>query len=212
MKFFSVERADDVIIEAIRTGGGKREEAAKYLIDRHIGFIYKVSRKLRLEEALAKDAYLDAVIAVIQQVESGAYRGENKLSSYLYQIFYFKSIDILRKHSTNSEEYMEQLPDRADDRSDMSLTLEQRESVSQIERLLERMGQPCKQILMDWGFWGYQIQEIAERMGVDDPVKISRRKYKCLEELREMMEELKFSQQRWQAPTFTIYDGFSVLN
>lgn len=193
MKFFAVEKSDASILEEIRQGGKAREAAVRYLIDRHIGFVYKISRKLRLNEDWAKDAYLDAVIAVMQQVENGAYRGENKLSSYLYQIFYYKSVDILRKQSTNYEKYVEEIPDQVDERSDMLLTLEQKESVSQLEALLEKMGEPCKQILMDWGFWGYQIQEIAERMGIDDPVKVSRRKYKCIEALRALLQEVKMS-------------------
>lgn len=194
MKFFIVEKSDASTLEDIRRGGKARESAVRYLIDRHIGFVYKISRKLRLDEDQAKDAYLDAVIAVMQQVETGAYRGENKLSSYLYQIFYYKSVDILRKQSTNWENYVEDVPDQIDERSDMLLHLEQQESVNQVAALLEKMGNPCKQILMDWGFWGYQIQEIAERMGVDDPVKISRRKYKCIEALRELLKEKKMSQ------------------
>ena len=194
MKFFIVEKSDASTLEEIRQGGKARENAVRYLIDRHIGFVYKISRKLRLDEDQAKDAYLDAVIAVMQQVETGAYRGENKLSSYLYQIFYYKSVDILRKQSTNWENYVEDVPDQIDERSDMLLHLEQQESVNQVAALLEKMGNPCKQILMDWGFWGYQIQEIAERMGVDDPVKISRRKYKCIEALRELLKEKKMSQ------------------
>ncbi len=194
MKFFVVEKSDASTLDDIRRGGKARENAVRYLIDRHIGFVYKISRKLRLDEDVAKDAYLDAVIAVMQQVESGAYRGENKLSSYLYQIFYYKSVDILRKQSTNGERYVETLPDQVDERSDLLLRLEQQETVGQLVGLLEKMGDPCKQILMDWGFWGYQIQEIAERMGVDDPVKISRRKYKCIEALRELLKEAKMSQ------------------
>lgn len=194
MKFFIVEKSDASTLEEIRQGGKARENAVRYLIDRHIGFVYKISRKLRLDEDQAKDAYLDAVIAVMQQVETGAYRGENKLSSYLYQIFYYKSVDILRKQSTNWENYVEDVPDQIDERSDMLLHLEQQESVNQLVALLEKMGNPCKQILMDWGFWGYQIQEIAARMGVDDPVKISRRKYKCIEALRELLKEKKMSQ------------------
>lgn len=194
MKLFVVEKSDASTLDDIRQGGKARENAVRYLIDRHIGFVYKISRKLRLDENLVKDAYLDAVIAVMQQVESGAYRGENKLSSYLYQIFYYKSVDVLRKQSTNWESYVENVPDLVDERSNMLLQLEQQESVDQLVGLLEKMGNPCKQILMDWGFWGYQIQEIAERMGVDDPVKISRRKYKCIETLKELLKNIKTSQ------------------
>ena len=81
MKFFVVEKSDASTLDDIRRGGKARENAVRYLIDRHIGFVYKISRKLRLDEDVAKDADLDAVIAVMQQVESGSYRGENKLAS-----------------------------------------------------------------------------------------------------------------------------------
>jgi RNA polymerase sigma-70 factor (ECF subfamily) len=191
MRIFNIEKSDAKIIEDIRQGGQSREAAVRYLIDKNIGFVYKLHRKLRIEESLAKDAYLDAIIAVMQQIENGVYRGENKISSYLYQIFYFKSVDIIRKKATNAEDYIDIMPERMDEVNDVSQNLEQKESVFQITQILEKIGQPCKQILMDWGFWGYSIQEIAERLNIDDPVKVSRRKYKCLEELKERLEGSK---------------------
>jgi len=191
MKVIYIEKSDTEIAEEIRQGGAAREAAVRYLIEKNIGFVYKMHRKLRIEESQAKDAYLDAVIAVMQQIENGVYRGENKISSYLYQIFYFKSVDIIRKKATNSEDYVESMPERADSGNDISLDLEQKESVRQIAQILEKIGQPCKQILMDWGFWGYSIQEIAQRLKIDDPLKVSRRKYRCLEELKERLKGIK---------------------
>jgi RNA polymerase sigma factor (sigma-70 family) len=185
------EKTDAEIANDIRQGGATREAAVRYLMEKNIGFVYKMHRKLRIEESVAKDAYLDAIIAVMQQIENGVYRGENKISSYLYQIFYFKSVDILRKKATNAEDYVEVIPEKIDDINDIFQNIEHKESVERIVQILERIGQPCKQILMDWGFWGYSIQEIAERLNIDDPLKVSRKKYKCLEELRERLESIK---------------------
>jgi DNA-directed RNA polymerase specialized sigma24 family protein len=88
------------------------------------------------------------------------------------------------------ETYVEEFSEQEDESKDTLLTLEQEEQVKRIVRILDNMGEPCKQILMDWGFWGYSIQDIAARMNVDDPLKISRRKYKCLEEIRERLQQI----------------------
>jgi RNA polymerase sigma factor (sigma-70 family) len=186
VNLFSSERTDAALIAAIRAGGVAREQAAQYLIKRHIGFVYKVQRKLRIDDADAKDAFTDAVIAVIQQVENGSYRGENKLSSFLYQIFYFKSVDILRKLTTNSEQSLDSILEQADHKPNAQRQMENNESFLRLSALIDRLDPACKQLLLDWGFWGYSIQEIAQRMEIDDPMKISRKKYKCLEELREL--------------------------
>lgn len=193
MKFEKLSYSDDNLIAAIRNGGKAKEDAVRHIIHKNIGFVYKIQRKLRLEETVAKDAYLDAVVAVMQQVENGVYRRENKLSSYLYQIFYFKSVDIVRRNATNLETYVEEFEDKEDESRDMVLTLEREEQVKQIVQILDKMGQPCKQILMDWGFWGYTIQDIATRLNIEDPLKVSRRKYKCLEEIREILEQMTTS-------------------
>jgi RNA polymerase sigma factor (sigma-70 family) len=190
MKIRKISLSDDYLVEAIREGGKRKEEAIKYIINKNIGFIYKIQRKLHLDETAAKDAYLDAVVAVMQQIENSIYRRENKISSYLYQIFYFKSVDIVRRSATNLETYVEEFSEQEDESKDTLLTLEQEEQVKRIVRILDNMGEPCKQILMDWGFWGYSIQDIAARMNVDDPLKISRRKYKCLEEIRERLQQI----------------------
>jgi RNA polymerase sigma factor (sigma-70 family) len=183
---FLSDKTDVELIGAIKAGGALREQAAQYLIKRHIGFVYKIQRKLKIDEDAAKDAFTDAVIAVIQQVENGSYRGENKLSSFLYQIFYFKSVDILRKLTTNTKQTLESIAEHADHRPNAQRQMENDEAFIRMSALIDRLDPACKQLLMDWGFWGYSIQEIAQRMEVDDPMKISRKKYKCLEELREL--------------------------
>ncbi|MEM6771214.1 MAG: hypothetical protein AAF597_11575, partial [Bacteroidota bacterium] len=58
-----------------------------------------------------------------------------------------------------------------------------REDVAQLSLYLDQLGEPCRQILLDWGYWGYSMQEIAERVGLDSADQAKRKKYKCRQRL-----------------------------
>ena len=156
--------SDIQLKEAFSKRGALREQAARYFLQKNIHYIPLIAKKVGISEEEALDEYTDAVIDLIEQVNSGVFKGESKLSTYLYKIFYFKCIDLSRKKSTNKISYLEN-----------------------IYRNLEKLGEPCKQILLDWGFWGFNMTEIAERNGLTGATQAKDRKYKCLMRLRKLV-------------------------
>lgn len=180
--------SDEQIIQAIHGGGAAREKAVDYMIRQYAGFAIKFSRKFNLDDEKIQDAYMDAILALLQQVKAGQFKGASKLSSYFYQIFYFKCVDVTRKNTTQVVDIEEALINEEDPARNALETLEIDESMSQVMAGLNKLGEPCKQILMEWGFWGYKISEIAKRLE-EEPNKIMKRKYKCLQRLRKQLQE-----------------------
>ena len=109
------------------------------------------------------------------------------MSSYFYKIFFNKSVDLFRKNTTNKIDYQEVLPDALDKGQLVAKKLETNEDLKKLYKYLDKLGAPCKQTLMDWGFWGYNMTEIAERSGLASSVQAKDRKYQCLKKLRKMM-------------------------
>ncbi len=181
------KKDDQWYIRAIRAGGGAREEAVGRLLREHVGFVHQVHRKVGIGLEAAKDCYTDAVVALVEQVEAGSFRGESKLSSFLYRILYNKAVDLLRRKTTNPVTYPEQLPERGD-AGTLVEQLDRRDEVRRLHGHLDRLGEPCRQILLDWGYWGYGMQEIAERNGLADAGKAKRRKYECLQKLLALLK------------------------
>ncbi|MFT6360107.1 MAG: RNA polymerase sigma factor (sigma-70 family) [Paraglaciecola sp.] len=179
--------SDNQLIEALTKGGISREQAVTYLLNTFIHFVPTMVKKVGISKEQALDAFTDTLIDLIEQVVDGKFKGESKLSSYLYKIFYFKSIDLFRKNKTNRIDYGLQLLENPDSMPTADEEMDLKEQMKQLHKYLNKLGEPCKQILIDWGFWGYSMSEIAERIGLLGSVQAKDTKYRCLKKLRQMM-------------------------
>jgi RNA polymerase sigma factor (sigma-70 family) len=182
---------ENTLIKSILNGGKDKEQAVEYLINHHIGFIHKVHQNLDLPYDEAKDAYTDAILALIISIENQSFKGRSKISTYLYKVFYFKCIDLVRKNTTNQINYMEEIPDITASQMDVFKSFLIKDEVKNLKRYLDKLGEPCQQILLDWGFWGYKMPEIAERVGLENAGKAKRQKYNCLQKLLKNLKNLK---------------------
>lgn len=178
---------DQAIIKHLKAGGKEREQAFSHLIKQYSAFIPKVARATGLNMEEAKDSFTDSLLALNDQVLSGKFNGQSKLSTYFYQIFYFKSVDFSRKASTNKIDFVDKLPEAIKLGNDIIKDLQNQESFKTIVNYLDQLGEPCKQILLDWGYWGYKINEIASKLG-EDPEKLKKKKYRCLMQLRKLID------------------------
>ena len=183
---------DQEIISRIRSGGRAREEATTYLIEQHQAFIYQIQQKLSLDAEHAQDAFTDALMALLDHIDRSVFRGDSKLSTYFYRIFFNKSVDLLRKLTTKRYEHTTyEIPEVPDRSLDLLQKLSLNETVGQLHGLMDRIGQKCKNILLDWGFWGFNMQEIAERNELKHADSAKKQKYKCLQKLMKMCGELR---------------------
>lgn len=179
---------ENKLIRALGDRGATREQATDYLMKTYIRFVPTIEKKVNISRTDALDAYVDAIVELTEQVAMGKFKGESKLSSYLYKIFYYKSVDLFRKNTTNKLDYRESMPESSDTNLLADKEMEINEAVSQVHMYLDKLGEPCKQILIDWGFWGYNMTEIAARVGLEGSVQAKDRKYKCLQKLRQLMK------------------------
>ncbi|MFT5912928.1 MAG: RNA polymerase sigma factor (sigma-70 family), partial [Paraglaciecola sp.] len=92
-----------------------------------------------------------------------------------------------RKNKTNRIDYGLQLLENPDSMPTADEEMDLKEQMKQLHKYLNKLGEPCKQILIDWGFWGYSMSEIAERIGLLGSVQAKDTKYRCLKKLRQMM-------------------------
>ena len=174
------------LLEAIRGGGRMREMATDHMMKEHIGFVYKIKSKLHLSEDVALDCFVDALADVIEQVGNGRFKEKSKLSTYLYQITYFRGVDHLRKNEIDIA-HVDKLPDNPEFIEDLNRLIDIESEVKNLRSKLMSIGQPCEGILMDWAFWGYDMVEIAERNGLSSASIAKSRKYQCLQRLRKMI-------------------------
>ena len=184
------QHPDTWYIDSFIAGGRQREAATEAFMRQYIGYARKLRLKFKLDEDQALDIYTDGIIALILRVEQGQFKGDSSLATYFYRICYNKCVDLLRKQPTNTTEYEGQQPIAALDQKPEIENWYDKFRFDDLSSVISGLGEPCAQILMDWGFWGYRMDEIAERTGYESGDKVKKRKYKCLQQLRERIKNM----------------------
>ncbi len=184
LKAFTSKPTDSKLIEAICEGGQAREWATKLLIEQNVFFVQKLARQFRQSEEDVLDAYIDAVMVLLEHVVQNRFRGESKLSTYLYKILFNKCRDLLKKASTKTIELTEWTQNWESSSQSILKQFIEKEDVNTLYLYLDKIGETCKQVLLDWGYWGYKMEEIAERAGLENADQAKKKKFKCLQKLR----------------------------
>ncbi|MCU0327239.1 MAG: RNA polymerase subunit sigma-24, partial [Spirosomaceae bacterium] len=100
MTFFNRKSADNELIKGIRAGGTQRRYFENLLYDKYSYLIRDATRKHKIEEEDASMAYSDAILTGIENIASGRFEGRSELKTYIFQIFYNKCVDVIRRNTT----------------------------------------------------------------------------------------------------------------
>lgn len=196
MGLFSRYPSDDEIIAGIRAGGTQRRLFENKFYEKYAYLVAEGERKHRLTEDECESAYSDSFMTVVENIVSGKFEERSGLKTYLYQIFSFKCVDIIRKKTTNRSKPNEdafslddstlQLPDAA--RSALE-NLDFQSEVEQLHRHLRELGEKCRAMILSWGE-GYSDDEIALTLGYNSAAVAKTSRLRCLEKLRERFRGL----------------------
>lgn len=184
--------ADDVLISGLGTSPAERRKYEAYLFDAHSYYIKLATARFGIKNEDAIDAYADSIIAVIDQIRRGHFRGESKLSSYLYQVYRNKCSDYNRKGKTqkNQINWTDEFPEIGDATKGILQSFIDRDNVARLMHLLNKMGGTCKEILLYWGE-GFSLAEISKALNFKDAGSVKSRKYKCLKHLKQLYKHSK---------------------
>ncbi len=191
MGLFSRHPSDDDIIAGIRAGGTQRRLFENKFYEKYAYLVAEGERKHRLTEDECDQAYSDAFMTVVEHIVNGRFEERSGLKTYLYQIFSFKCVDIIRKKTTNRMKPNEgafslddltlQLPDAA--RSALE-QLNWQNEIEQLHRHLRELGEKCRAMILANGE-GYSDDEIALTMGYNSAAVAKTSRLRCMEKLRE---------------------------
>ncbi|TRX62616.1 sigma-70 family RNA polymerase sigma factor [Fulvivirga sp. M361] len=187
--------SDSEIIEGLLAGGPPFEKYALVLYRMCENYIHEAVKKHPLLEAAdIHDAYIDAVDAVIKKVLSNQFKKEvAKLSTLLYQIFSNKCIDQLRRVTNHKHEWQRNLNTITEDlpvkSQDFLQSMMEQDDMNDILSVMEKLAHGCKELIMDFDYWGFKPEEVAERKGYKTGKSASQAKYRCMEELRKLIKD-----------------------
>lgn len=176
---------DQEILTHLREGGHRFEQMVSYLNLEYAGMIGDIQSKVGLSRDKSTDAYTDAILKLIRQVRDDKFKGESKLSTYFYKIFYFTAVDFSRKKTTHAVEIdIERLSDRE---TQLVNVLSSEEDLVQLKEKMSLLGKECQSILTDWAYCNYSMKEIAQNNHLKNEESARSMKYKCLKKLKTLM-------------------------
>lgn len=178
---------DQQILKAIQQGGKTRDEMTRYLLKQWRGYAITVGKKYHLNPEQQKDAFTDALVKVITQIDQQQFRGDSKISSYFFSILNNRCVDVLRSATSNKNKASEELNEWTKVETKAFELIGRKDELQQIRTVMNQMGESCKNILLDWGFEGYSMKEISERRDLASPETARSMKYKCLKKLKSLL-------------------------
>jgi RNA polymerase sigma factor (sigma-70 family) len=184
-------RSDADYVSAIRKGGRAGEHAVDGLY-RHYRdtTLTKIRSYLRFKSGIEDDALdmaQDAFLIMIEKIRDGGYN-EGSLLHFWIGI----TRGLLRnKHKRDARTDLtddSQQYDNIDFESPENILL-QDERREVLDQVLSRLGDRCKKVLLMWA-GGYSMEEIAETLGLSSEAMARKTKYKCKNQLMELMNDI----------------------
>ena len=188
-KLFSTSISDSEIVDNLKKGGSSRRKSEEQLFNNYSYFIKEGMHKYSFTEDEAFDVYSDTILTTIQTLVSGSFEGRSSLKTYIYKIYHNKSVDLLRKKTTNKNS-VHQTASITDMQFNISDTakpvierLIEKSDWNALKQKLAELGENCRQILL-LSTDGYTDKEIAATLEFKTADVVKTTRLRCLDKLR----------------------------
>ena len=136
-----------------------------------------------------EDVFQEALIAFIDLVKSGRFRGEASLQTTFVSIARNIWLNEVKKRRSLGARGQIFETTRQQEEEDPAAQLVQREISEQFLAVLGRLGEGCKKLLTLVYFENLSFREIRERLHYENEQTIRNKKYKCMKELTDMVKD-----------------------
>ncbi len=131
----------------------------------------------------AEDVLQEAIIVLWRGVTSGQFESRAKISTYLFSVAKNIWFNESRRKKRQAEP-KEDLSDYADTGGNALEMVVQQEKSNNLQRALEKLKKPCRDILYFFYFEKRSMNEIAQLLNFANSNTVKAKKYQCLQELK----------------------------
>ncbi len=193
---------DEEIIEGLKNGGKKTEsQQLEYLYKSRYDMILSYILKNNGTNDDAKDIFQQAIIAFYENIKSGKYVHQSKISTYIFEIVKNMWINIL-KHKKIEESYIQKNTNNIS-KDNPEDKIAEKEKKRFVKKIMEKLKQDCREILIYSIYNKYSMQEIAEIMGFKNSQVARNKKNLCLESLKSIIRNSNLLLQELNTMRFT---------
>ncbi len=180
--------SDNEILKGLRDGTFRQNRYLKIVYTDNFELIKTHVLKNSGTHEEAKDVFQEGVIVFYKNVKAGKFKGDSKISTYLFSICRFIWLKKLKRKERESPDT--ELPDIPDhhfeDPNKQMLDMEQN---NLIMSLFKRLGDVCKQILTLTIYEDLKMEEVARMTGFKDKQNVRNKKYKCMKKLKDLIKD-----------------------
>jgi RNA polymerase sigma factor (sigma-70 family) len=133
----------------------------------------------------AMDLFQEAMILLYEKAVAGELELNCKLKTYLYSIcrrLWLKRLQQIKRTGTPVETLEEIIPVE----EDLEEQEKKNEAFLQMEKAMQRLGEPCKSLLEAFYIHKKAMNEISEEFGYTNSDNAKNQKYKCLMRLKKI--------------------------
>ncbi|MEM9830927.1 MAG: sigma-70 family RNA polymerase sigma factor [Bacteroidota bacterium] len=148
-------------------------------------FLVWAQKNFRCSEEVAKDSYQVAFFIFYDNISTGKVTHlTSSIKTYLFGIGKHKLFEQNRKEVRYCQEIKEELLGYDQPENPY---LEQEEKFQQLEKGLEQLGSPCREIIEMKYYEKRSVEYIADKLGYKNIASAKNQKYKCMQRLKKLL-------------------------
>lgn len=178
--------SDQELVQALQSGKNI-DPVIKFLYREHFEGLSMYITNNHGSRQDAEDIFQEAIVAFIALVQKDKFRGESSIKTFLYAINKNMWLNELKRKDRASirDNKFESSKDLID--VDTIKQISDREAKMQIMGIMDKLGQVCKKILLNFYFDNLSMKEIMGTMNYENEQVLRNKKYKCLKQLEELL-------------------------
>ena len=179
---------DAELVENIRLGK-RMDETIRYLYRANFESLNWWIMNNSGSQQDAEDIFQEVLVSFIDLVQRNKFRGESTVKTFLFSLNRFAWLNELKRRgrAVAREEKYEKEQDRVG--VDITEDIAGRETTDMIMKLMDRIGETCKKILLLFYYENRSISEILADLHYENEQVVRNKKYKCLKQLEQMLNE-----------------------
>lgn len=178
---------DDEIIRQIESGS-PLETPVSRLYSQYFENLTHFVRKNSGNRQDAEDVFQETIMAFVDMVQQGKFRGESSIKTMLYAIARNLWLNAMKKRNRMFVTDTQHHTITDGESGDVQDVIIRSESRRRIMDFIGQLGETCRKILIHYYYDGLSIKEIHERMHYENEQVVRNQKYKCLKKLTEWIE------------------------
>lgn len=186
---------DGEIVANLRTGH-RMDDTIKAIYRNHFEGLSRYITNNSGSRQDAEDIFQEVVVNFVELVQKDKFRGESSISTFLYSMNRHTWLNELKKRGralAREEKYvrMESPGEKGQERAEMDAShlIAEREDKAAIAGLVAALGDTCRKILTLFYYENLPMREILEATEYENEQVVRNKKYKCLKQLEQMLNE-----------------------